>query len=103
MDSKRDIPNCQRALQDAYTSEEVGELFDGARGVWPLLGTVYSKCVYAVSDLGVGMKETSVLAITSNEGKLPDDIIRLGVRETPDPEEYLYMDPPATKNKTGQH
>ena len=93
MESRKELwSKCQQVLLHAYKTGQVGELFTGANRVWPLVGTHFSKFIYAVNDLGcLAMKEKSVLAITEDEGKLPDDIIRLGVRATPDLEDALYM------------
>ena len=88
---------CQQALQSAYKTGVVGDLFQGAAGVWPIIGTHLDHFVYVVKDLGeLEPGEASVLYVHSDEAKLPEDAVRMGMRETPDPDEYLYMKPPGS-------
>jgi hypothetical protein len=72
----------------------VGALFPGASGVWHTIGTHLARQVYVVKDLGeMDAQETSVQNVESDAVKFPEHVMRLGARETPDPEEYLYMRP----------
>ncbi len=83
---------CQQVLQQAYQNGVVGALFPGASGVWHTIGTHLARQVYVVKDLGeMDAQETSVQHVDSDQVKFSEDAIRLGARETPDPEEYLYM------------
>ncbi|ETI27048.1 hypothetical protein G647_10147 [Cladophialophora carrionii CBS 160.54] len=94
-DSKRSMwRRCQQALQESYQKGVVGTLFPGASGVWHTIGTHLARQVYVVKDLGeMDARETSVQHVNADEVKFGEDVMRLGARETPDSEEYLYMRP----------
>ncbi|KIW28424.1 uncharacterized protein PV07_08091 [Cladophialophora immunda] len=93
---------CHQVLQDSYKNGELAQLFPGATGVWNLLGTHLMKCAYIVKDLGEARpRQSSVNPATSDEMKLPADVIRNGMKETPDPENYLYMKPSPSTNGHG--
>ncbi|OCT47624.1 hypothetical protein CLCR_03724 [Cladophialophora carrionii] len=82
------------ALQESYQKGVVGTLFPGASGVWHTIGTHLARQVYVVKDLGeMDARETSVQHVNADEVKFGEDVMRLGARETPDSEEYLYMRP----------
>ncbi|KIW87449.1 uncharacterized protein Z519_12085 [Cladophialophora bantiana CBS 173.52] len=94
---------CHTVLQSSYKTGEMGQLFPGATGVWNLLGTHLMRYAYVVKDLGgLGPTDSSVMAATSDDLKLPVDVIRSGMEETPDLENYLYMKSPASSNGCGQ-
>ncbi|KIY02706.1 uncharacterized protein Z520_01171 [Fonsecaea multimorphosa CBS 102226] len=93
---------CHQVLQNSYKSGELAQLFPGAIGVWNLLGTRLMKYAYVVKGLGETRPTTSsVTPALSDALKLPVDVIRNGMKETPDPENYLYMKPPASSNEQG--
>ena len=80
---------CQLILRDAYRT---GAAAHAVTGVWHTIGTHLDRRVYVVKHLGeMGPREGSVLHLRSPEARLPEDVIRMGARETPDPEEYIYM------------
>ena len=82
----------------------VGDLFFGASGVWHTIGTHINRHVYIVRDLGeLEAAEKSVLYLNSDEAKPSEDVIRQGARETPDPEEHMYMDPVPPREANGYH
>ncbi|OAP58725.1 hypothetical protein AYL99_07815 [Fonsecaea erecta] len=93
---------CHQVLQESYKGGELAQLFPGATGVWNLLGTHLMKYAYVVKDLGEARPTaSSIIPATSDDLKLPDDVIRNGMKETPDPENYLYMRPPPSTNGSG--
>ncbi|KAJ9611248.1 hypothetical protein H2200_004431 [Cladophialophora chaetospira] len=104
-DSRRLIwQACQQALQDAYKNGVVGDLFCGAGGVWHTIGTHINRHVYIIKDLGeMEPAAGSVIYINDKDAKLPDDVMLAGIKETPDPEEHLYMDAVPPRASNGYH
>ena len=88
---------CQQTLQKAYRDGVPNPSSQSITGVWAVIGTMASRRAYIVKNLGeLEARESSVLYLNSTEAMQDQDVIRLGAREDPHDDEYLYMlDPSA--------